>query len=84
MMAYTGPPRGLGGPRANTKSGAQQNGLCEGGLGARPQEILHALKCVLGAPEALFHACTQYIHTCKLTSSISGFRLKSMTYGGPS
>ena len=36
------PPRGLEGPRANTKSGAPQNGLCEG-------EILHALKCVLGA-----------------------------------
>ena len=28
----TGPPRGLGGPRANAKSGALQNGLCEGGL----------------------------------------------------
>ena len=30
-------------------------------------EIVHALKCVLGAPEALFRACT------KLPSSISGF-----------
>ena len=37
-------------------------------------ESLHALKCVLGAPEALFHACTQYIYTCKLPSLISGFR----------
>ena len=45
-----GPLRGLGGPRANTKCGAPQNELCEGGLGARPQEILHAVKCVLGAP----------------------------------
>ena len=35
-----GPPRGLRGPRANAKSGAPQNGLCEGGLRARPQEIL--------------------------------------------
>ena len=37
-----GPPRGLGGGggRANTKSGVPQNGLCEGGLGAYPQEIL--------------------------------------------
>ena len=43
--------------------------------------ILHALKCVLGAPEALFRACTQYIYTCKLPSSISGFRSKSATYG---
>ena len=33
----TGPPRGF---RANTKSGAPQNGLCKGGLGAGPQEIL--------------------------------------------
>ena len=33
-------PRGLGGPRANTKSEAPQNGLWEGGLGAWPQEIL--------------------------------------------
>ena len=43
-------------------------------------EILHALKCVLGAPEALFRACTQYIYICKLPSSISGFRSKSTTY----
>ena len=44
-------------------------------------EILHVLKCVLGAPEALFRACTQYIYTCKLLCSISGFRSKSMMYG---
>ena len=44
-------------------------------------EILHALKCVLEAPEALFHTCTQYIYTCKLPSSINGFRSKSTTYG---
>ena len=29
-----------GGPRANTRSGVPQNGLCEGGLEALPQEIL--------------------------------------------
>ena len=75
-----GLPRGLGGPRANTKSGAPQNGLCERGMGAPPQEILHALKCVLGALEALFRACTQYMYACKLLSSISGFRSKSTTY----
>ena len=39
---------------------------------------LHALKCVLGASEDTFCACIQYIHTCKLPSSLSG---KSMTYG---
>ena len=31
--------------------------IVQGGLGAHPQEILHALKCVLGTPEALFHTC---------------------------
>ena len=74
VSLYPGPPRGLGGPRANTKSGAPQNGLCEGGLGGMPLgnfEILHTLKCVLGAPEAFF--CV-HAHTCKLPSSISGFR----------
>ena len=62
VFTFAEPPRGLGGPRANTKSGALQNGLCEGGL---------------GAPEAL----SQYIYTCKLPSSVSGFRSKSTTYG---
>ena len=46
---------------------------------------LHALKWVLGAPEVLFRACTQYICTCKLPSStlcvVSNFRSKSTTYG---
>ena len=40
MSLLSGPPRGLGRPRANAKSGAPQNRLCEGGLGACPQEIL--------------------------------------------
>ena len=34
------------------------------------------LKRVLGASEAPFRACTQYIHTCKLPSSIGDFRSK--------
>ena len=34
----------------------------------------------IGAPEALFCACTQYIYTSKLLSSISGFRSKSTMY----
>ena len=42
-------------------------------------EILHALKCVLGASEAPFRACIQYINTY-LASSFSGFRSKSTTY----
>ena len=43
----------------------------EGSGGSHPEnfEILHALKCVLEAPEALFHACTQYIYTYKLPLS---------------
>ena len=38
--ACAGPPTGLGEARANLKIGTPHNGLCEGGLGARPQEIL--------------------------------------------
>ena len=41
---------------------------------ARPQEILHALKCVLGASEASLCACLQYIYTCKLLSLFTSFR----------
>ena len=39
--------------------------IVRGGVGGMPPgnvEILHALKCVLGAPEALFYASTQYIY----------------------
>ena len=54
--------------------------MWSGGMAPGNLEILHALKCVLGAPDALFRACTQYIYTCKLLSSISGFRSKSTTY----
>ena len=56
---------------------------CARGVGGTPPEnveILHALKCVLGASEAPFCAFTQYI-TCKLLPPISSFRLKSTTYG---
>ena len=54
-----------------------------GGLPPGNVEIICALKCILGAAEALFHACTQYVYTCKFLSSIrnSGFRSKSTTYG---
>ena len=37
------------------------------------------LKRVLGASEAPFRAYTQYIHTCKLPSSIGGFRSNKST-----
>ena len=43
-------------------------------------EILHALKCVLGAPEALFvHAHSTYIPASCLLQL--GFRSKSKMYG---
>ena len=61
----------------------QKVGPVWGGSGGMPPgnfESLHALKCVLGASEAPFCACTQYIYTCKLSSLFSGFRSKSMTY----
>ena len=57
--------RELSGLRANRKRGAPQNGWYEGAGGTPPGnfEILHALKCVLGAPEALFvHAHNTYIY----------------------
>ena len=47
-----------------------------GGVPLGNFEILHALKCVLEAPEALFCACTQHIYTCKLPFSISGFQIE--------
>ena len=34
-------------------------------------EILHALKCVLGAHEALYRPCIECIHTFKLPSLVS-------------
>ena len=48
------------GPRANTKSGALQYGLCEGGFGGTPPGNLHALNCVSGVPEAL--SCMHMVH----------------------
>ena len=63
LCINAGPQRGLRGPRANTKSGALHMDCVKGVWGMPPGnfEILHALKCVLGAPEALFHAYTQYL-----------------------
>ena len=41
---HTGPPRGLGGPRVNAKSGVLQCGLCEGFWGYAPSRFyMHAL-----------------------------------------
>ena len=75
---------GGGEGRANKKKWGLAIWTVRGESGGMPPgncAILHALKCVLGAPEALYCACTQYIYTCKLLSSISGFRSKRTTYG---
>ena len=76
-------PERIVGAQGNYKRWGPYYRLCEGGSGGMPPgnfEILHALKCVLGASEAPFRACIQYIHTCQLASSFSGFRSKSTTY----
>ena len=50
------------------------------GMPSENFEILNALKCVLGASEApLIFSCMYTLHN--YLSSISSFRLKSMTYG---
>ena len=54
----TGPPRGWEGPRANTKSGAHNYRIVQGGSGGTlPEnfEVLHAVKRVLGASEVARH-----------------------------
>ena len=51
-----------------------------GGLGGTPLgnfEILHALKYVLGAPEALFCTCIQYLQVTVLNL---WFQIENMTY----
>ena len=60
---------------ANTKSGAHNIDytICKGVGGTPPEnfEVLHALKRVLGASEAPFCACIQYINvpeSCRLRS----------------
>ena len=64
----------IGRAQAKYKKWAPQYGLCEGkvwGHGHRNFEILHALKCVLGAPKAFFvHAHSKYIpKSCRLAVS---------------
>ena len=63
---HAGSPRGLEEPRQIQKLEPHKMNCVRGVWGHAPGnfEILHALKCVLGAPEALFHTCTQNIYTC--------------------
>ena len=66
LITHTGPPRGWEGPRANTKCGAHNIDCGRGSF-----EVLHALKCVLGASVAPF-LCMHTVHTylLKLSSSL--------------
>ena len=62
MYVHSGPPRGLGGQIQ--KVGPHKMD-CVGESGGTPPgnfEILHTLKCVLEAPEALFSAHTVHIY----------------------
>ena len=70
--------------RANTKSGANTKDCVRGSESTLPEniEILHVLKCFLGASEAPFCASIQYNHTyLQVAIFVSGFRSKSTTYG---
>ena len=79
---YTGPLRGLWGPGQIEKVGPIIN-IVWGGSGGTHLEILRFYmfwSVFWGLLEAPFRACIQYIHTCKLPSSFSSFRLKSTMY----
>ena len=75
VAQHPGLLRGLGGPRANRKSGAHKMDCVRGGWDSTCIEVCS------GAPESLFCECTEYTYTCKLPSLVSGFKLKSTTYG---
>ena len=71
-----------GGPRQIQKVGPHKMDCVRRVWGHAPKnfENLHALKCVLGAPEALFHACTQtYIPaSCCLRLAVSDGKVRHM------
>ena len=83
ILRVQGSREDWGGPGQIQKVGPHEMDGVRGVWGQGPRKFrdLHALKCILVAPEALFRACTQYIYTCKLPFSISGFRSKNATYG---
>ena len=62
VAAPTGPLRGLGGPRTNTKSGVPPYGLCEGGLGAWPQKILRFTCSKVCSGGSLLVTCTVVLY----------------------
>ena len=70
----------MGGAQGKCKKRGPQYRLCKGGLGVCPNknfEVLHALRCVLGASEAPFCACNS-TYVPNLPSSFSCFRSKSI------
>ena len=78
VMLTQGRREDYGGPEQIQKVGPI---MCEDGSQGPPPEnfeILHALKCVLGASQVPFCTCIQYIPTCQLPSLLSG---SSTTYG---
>jgi len=72
-----------GGPGQIQKVGLHNMDCAKGVWQHTPRKLwnLTCSKVCSGASEALFRACTQYICTCKLPSSIGGFRSKSTMYG---
>ena len=76
-----GPPKGFEGPRANIKSGTH-NIDCGRGLGARPQEVLHGLKCVLGASGASF--CARIHIYLQVAVFVEQFQIEKYDILGPS
>ena len=77
-------PRGLWGPRANTKSGAHAIDCIRGVRGHAPRKFWDFTCSEVRSGDfrgSFSHAYSiPYIYTSQLPSSFSGFRLKSMTY----
>ena len=74
----------IGGAKGKYKKWGRAKWIVWGGSGGTPPgsfEILHALKCVLGAPEALFRACTQYIASFPGLPRFLFFGLRSIIHG---
>ena len=80
---YTGPVRGLWGPRANRKSGAHNKHCVRGGLGARPWKFWDftcSEVCSGGFLRLLFkHAYSTYIPaSCRFRLAVSDRKVQRM------
>ena len=74
---YTGPPRGLGGPRANIKIGP----IIQIVLGLEAG-ILHALGSVLEISEVCF-SCMHTVHTLRFLPLVVSDKCMTYIYMGP-